>query len=106
MSANLNTPAKAETTAEAARLPLGQIFITPGAQEAIREAGQLPLEFLLRHQSGDWGDLCGADKRENEVSTVNGFRILSKYHTSEGKALYVITEWDRSATTILLPEEY
>ena len=106
MSANLNTSGKAETTAGAARFPLGQTFITPGAQEAIREAGQLPLEFLLRHQTGDWGDLCGEDKRENEASTVNGFRILSKYHTAEGEALYVITEWDRSVTTILLPSKY
>jgi hypothetical protein len=55
MSANLNTSAKVETTAGAARFPLGQTLITPSAQEAIREAGQLPLEFLLKHQAGDWG---------------------------------------------------
>lgn len=106
MSANLNTTANAETTAGAARFALGQTLITPGAQEAIREAGQLPLEFLMRHQSGDWGDLCGEDKQENEFSIGNDFRILSKYHTTEGTALYVITEADRSATTILLPNEY
>ena len=73
---------------------------------AIRDSGQLSHEFLLRHQAGDWGDLCEGDKRENEVSTVNGFRILSKYHTAEGAALYVITEADRSAITILLSHEY
>lgn len=106
MSANLNTLAKAETTTGAALFPLGQTLITPGAQDAIREVGQLPLEFLIRHQSGDWGDLCQEDKRENEFSITNGFRILSKYHTTEGEALYVITEADRSATTILLPSEY
>jgi hypothetical protein len=106
MSANLNTSAKAGTTTGAARFPLGQALITPAAQEAIRDAGQLPLEFLLRHQSGDWGDLCREDQRENEFSVVNGFRILSKYHTTGGEALYAITEWDRSVTTILLVGEY
>lgn len=106
MSANLTTAENVRTMTGAARFPLGQTFITPGAQEAIRDAGQLPLEFLLRHQSGDWGDLCRGDKQENEFSIANGFRILSKYHTIEGEALYVITEADRSATTILRPDEY
>ena len=104
----LETKSTTENTnsTTAARFPLGQTFITPGAQDAIREAGQLPLEFLFRHQSGDWGELCGEDNRENEFSIANSFRILSKYHTTEGEALYVITKSDRSATTILLPEEY
>lgn len=106
MSANLSTTENGRTTAGVARFKLGQTLITPGAAEAIRDAGQLPLEFLMRHQSGDWGDLCGADKRENEFSIANGFRILSKYHTTEGEALYVLTEADRSATTILRPDEY
>src|SRR3954463_10067897 len=106
MSANLNTSANAETTIDAALFPLGRTLITPAAQEAIRDAGQLPLEFLIRHQSGDWGDLCDGDKRENEFSVTRRLRILSKYHTMEGVALYVITESDRSATTILRPEEY
>jgi hypothetical protein len=88
MSANnLNTSAKAKTTASAARFPLGQTLITPTAQEAIRDAGQLPLEFLRRHQSGDWGDLGNEDKRENEFSVTRRLRIFSKYHTTEGVAL-------------------
>jgi hypothetical protein len=103
MSANHNATVAAETTR---RFPLGRTLITPAAQEAIRDAGQLPLEFLLRHQTGDWGDLCTEDKRENEFSVSRRLRILSKYHTREGEALYVITEADRSATTILLPSEY
>jgi hypothetical protein len=106
MSANINTSAKAETTTGAALFPLGQTLITPAAQEAIRDAGQLPLEFLRRHQLGDWGDLCDGDKRENEFSVTRRLRIFSKYHTAEGTALYVITEADRSATIILLPDEY
>ena len=106
MSANLNTPTKPETTASVARFPLGQTLITPGAQEAIRDAGQMPLEFLLKHQSGDWGEVCEEDRRENELSLREGFRLLSAYLTREGEKLWVITEWDRSATTILLPSEY
>jgi hypothetical protein len=106
MQANTTTATEAKTMQSTVLFPLGRTFITPAAQEAIRDAGQLPLEFLLRHQSGDWGDLCREDKNENEYSIANGFRILSKYHTTEGVALYVISEWDRSATTILLPDEY
>ena len=106
MQTNLNTPAKADTMAGAARFPLGRLFLTPGAIEALAESEQEPFEFLRRHQSGDWGDLGTEDKRENEFSVPRVLRILSKYHTAEGAALYVITEADRSATTILLPSEY
>lgn len=106
MQANTTTATEAKTTTGAARFPLGQTFITPAAQEAIRDAGQLTLEFLLRHQSGDWGEVCEADKRENELSLAQGFRLLSAYRTNEGEKLWVITEWDRSSTTILLPSEY
>ena len=106
MSANHNTSAKAETTAGAARFPLGNLYFTPGAIEALEESGQQPFEFLRRHQSGDWGDLGREDKQENEFSVSRALRILSKYHTAKGEALYVITESDRSTTTILKPEEY
>jgi hypothetical protein len=51
-------------------------------------------------------ELCDADKRENELSLKNGFRILSAYRTMRDVRLWVITEADRSATTLLLPEEY
>jgi hypothetical protein len=106
MSVNLNTTAKAETTAGAACFPLGQTLITPGADEAIRYAGQLPLEFLLKHQAGDWGDVCKEDWRENDLSLKQGFRILSSYRTKAGEKIWLITEWDRSVTTVLLPSEY
>ncbi len=89
-----------------ARFKLGQVVATPGALEALKEAGQDPSEFLRRHHSGDWGDLGSEDKQENELSLREGFRILSAYHTSQGVKLWLITEADRSATTILLPEEY
>ena len=95
-----------ETTGTTPRFPLGQMVMTQGAATALDEANQSPFEFLNRHQSGDWGDLCEDDKQENEFSIKEGFRLLSAYHTTKRKKLYVITEADRSATTILLPEEY
>ena len=88
------------------RFPLGRIVATRGALRALQEAEQSPAEFLDRHVSGDWGDLDDEDKQENEFSVRNGFRILSVYTTSAGDRLYVITEADRSVTTILRPDEY
>ena len=87
-------------------LPLGQTVATPGSLEALQEAGQTPLEFLERHRRGDWGDVCGEDWTLNNLAREQGDRILSAYRTTKGKKLWVITEWDRSATTILLPDEY
>jgi hypothetical protein len=86
--------------------PLGQIVATPGALEALERAGQLPAEFLNRHVHGDWGELPEADKRENDLSVQQGFRILSAYTTSAGETIWIITEADRSTTTFLLPDEY
>ena len=85
---------------------LGQLVATPGALAALEKAGQGPLDFLSRHVHGDWGDLCEEDRRENQFSLVRGFRLLSSYRTLADAKLYVITEADRSVTTILLPEEY
>lgn len=93
-------------TTNAARFSLGRLFITPGALNALKEAKQLPIEFLSRHQAGDWGELSEDDRRENEFSLQHGYRLLSAYHTSKGEKLWIITEADRSATTILLPSEY
>jgi hypothetical protein len=85
---------------------LGRIVATPGALRALEAAEQQPAEFLDRHVKGDWGDLDDEDKQENEFSVRNGFRILSAYTTSAGEKIWIITEADRSATTLLLPEEY
>jgi hypothetical protein len=85
---------------------LGQLVATPGALAALEKAGQGPLDFLSRHVHGDWGDLCEEDRRENQFSLERGFRLLSSYRTLADVKLYVITEGDRSVTTILLPEEY
>jgi hypothetical protein len=88
------------------RIKLGQIVATPGALAALDEASQNPNEFLERHQSGDWGEVPAEDWEENELSVKEGFRVLSSYTLSTGKKLWIITEADRSATTLLLPEEY
>jgi hypothetical protein len=85
---------------------LGQIAATPGALAALKKAGQQPGEFLTRHVNREWGDIPDEDRRENEYSLEHGFRLLSAYKTNAGDRLWIITEADRSVTTLLLPEEY
>lgn len=88
------------------KVELGQIVATPGSLSVIEEAGQIPPEFVLRHKHGDWGDLDPEDRRVNEEALRRGQRLLSAYHTRLDEKLWIITEWDRSVTTLLLPEEY
>lgn len=97
---------KTNQGAGVARFALGQTVITPGAEDALQVAGQTAIEFLRRHMSCDWGELSDEDVKENELSLEQGFRLLSRYHTTNGEGLWIITEADRSATTILLPIEY
>lgn len=85
---------------------LGRTVATPGALEALEGAGHTAGEFLGRHARGDWGDLCDEDKAANQEALQEGLRLLSAYRLGDGKKLWVITEADRSATTLLLPEEY
>ena len=87
------------------RFSLGQTVATPGALEVLTAAGASPLTLLARHQSGDWGEVPPEDANENERSVQQGFRILSSYRIGPQR-LWVITEADRSVTTILRPEEY
>ena len=85
------------------RFPIGKTYATPGALALNVDL----LSYLRRHHCGDWGDeLCAEDKQANEDALVHGSRLLSCYRTPAGDRLYIITEWDRSMTTILLPEEY
>lgn len=91
-------------TAVRPRFALGRIVATPGALELLSPAQMVAL--LKRHVSGDWGDLGEEDKQENEFSVTNNFRILSAYNLSDGEKVWIITEWDRSVTTVLLPSEY
>jgi hypothetical protein len=85
---------------------LGRIVATPGALEAMSAGETNGFEYLARHAQGDWGDLCQEDKRENDLSVREGFRILSAYRLRTGAKLWLITEADRSVTTFLLPAEY
>lgn len=87
-------------------LELGFVVATPGALRALEEAGQRPEEFLERHADGDWGEVSAADWEENDLSAGQGYRVISAYTLSTGVKIWVITEADRSATTVLLPEEY
>lgn len=88
------------------KFPLGEIVATPGALDALSAVGHPPATYLRRHVSGDWGELSDGDKELNEAALLDGDRILSHYQLGNGQRIYVITEWDRSVTTILLPDEY
>lgn len=88
----------------AAKFPLGRIVATPNAlnhltQDDIRSG-------IIRHQAGDWGDLDADDRKENDLALEKGTRLLSAYRASNGTRFWIITEADRSATTVLLPEDY
>lgn len=89
-----------------AEFNLGQTVATPAALDALTESGQSPTEFLRRHLSGDWGDVCDEDKQTNEDALIHGDRLLRAYCANKGTKLWVITEADRSTTCILLPDEY
>jgi hypothetical protein len=86
--------------------PIGGLYMTPGAASALEDAGEEPLPYIKRHVSGDWGEVDDEDKALNDESVKTGNRLLSAYKLSDGTKIWIITEADRSATTILLPEEY
>ena len=88
-----------------APLTLGRVVATPGALNLLSEMGKDPFGYITRHAAGDWGDLCPFDRRQNEIALREGLRIFSSYETPAG-CCWIITEADRSVTTILLPEEY
>jgi hypothetical protein len=91
--------------------PGGALLMTPAVRDRVADDAQFAeffLSCLRRHFSGDWGDLEPEDKNENDLSVKAGFRILSAYVIpgSQEDKIWVITEADRSATTVLFPEEY
>ncbi|MBN9338655.1 MAG: type I restriction endonuclease subunit M [Comamonadaceae bacterium] len=103
-----------------AKFPLGQIVATPGALELLQETGFSAAALISRHVHGDWGDLCEEDRTENDYAVTRRLRILSCYRLvdverlaatprdkrSSLSTLWIITEADRSVTTLLLPSDY
>ncbi len=89
-----------------AMFELGQIVGTPAGLDALRRAGQSPVDFLRRHANGDWGQVDGHDAKANAEALRDGGRIVSSYQTRQGETIWVITEADRSSTCLLLPSDY
>lgn len=86
------------------KVKLGSTYITSNASATL-----VPTDVITairRHAAGDWGDLCEEDRAENEVSLKRHSRLFSIYHDSNGTKFWIITEGDRSRTTVLLPEDY
>jgi hypothetical protein len=84
---------------------LGEFSYTPGAERALAASGQLPTDFLERHIRGDWGNVSEEDWALNKANIENGGRLHSTYTTLRGEVLWIITEADRSKTTLMLPDE-
>ena len=92
-----------------ARLPLGQVVATPAALQFLEAHGIDAFTLLARHARGDWGDVCAEDAQANDKSLMQGTRVLSVYFLIpdvDESRIWIITEGDRSATTLLLPTEY
>ena len=99
------------STSTNTRFDLGQQVATPGALKAIHESGESAIQFLSRHVACDWGDLDDEDRRLNDEALIDGSRLLSAYVLRTGIKIWIITEavgedGKRTATTILLPDEY
>ena len=88
---------------------LGRLFMTRGVNDLVADDeafAKFVMSSLTRHQWGDWGELTDEDKKENDLSLKAGFRVLSAYEAKGLPKVWIITEADRSATTILFPDEY
>lgn len=100
------------STKQGVRFSFGQTVATPGALEALGRNNSTGLEYLHRHASGDWGEVCEEDKHANDAALESGARLLSAYTLPDGTKLWIITDAviddqdNRQATTLLLPEEY
>ena len=93
--------------ASQARFSPGQVVMTAGVDERVRQGRFDPVPYLRRHLHGDWGDLCDGDWQLNDAALTSGEdRLFSSYQVTPDLKLWIITEWDRSVTTLLLPSEY
>ncbi len=85
----------------------GKILATPGALEHLAQLGVSAASLLDRHMRGDWGDVCDEDKAANDYAAQRPLRLLSSYGMGpDVENIWIITEADRSVTTVLLPSEY
>jgi hypothetical protein len=89
-----------------ALFPLGRCGIKPGAKTKLESSNTDPVTLLMRHQSGDWQEMSAHDRAANREAVKDGYRVFSAYAMAGTARVYVITESDRSSTTILLPSEY
>ena len=93
--------------ASQARFSTGQLVMTIGVDDLVRQGRLNPAPFLRRHLHGDWGDLSDGDRQLNDAALKSGEdRLFSSYQVTRDLKLWIITEWDRSVTTLLLPSEY
>ncbi|MEQ6475563.1 type I restriction endonuclease subunit M [Comamonas sp. wu1-DMT] len=123
MSANSSRSAAARRMtlmSNAPRFSLGQLVATPGAMELLEQTGFSALALISCHSQGSWGDCCDEDKETNELAIRQGMRVMSVYRLVDAETLlqtpldkrsslptlWIITEADRSVTTLLLPSEY
>jgi hypothetical protein len=106
MSSNLSTANNVNSTPLPVRFPLGRLFMTPGAIEALEESKESAQTFINRHAQLEQGELSDEDHKENLFSVNKSLRIFSAFKTAKGVKIWIISEADRSATTLLLPSEY
>ena len=92
------------TPSDSMKLPLGRIVATPAALGAVSHPDIAAA--LRRHASGDWGDVDPDDRAANDLALTSGGRLLSVYQSATGTTFWVLTEADRSVTTVLLPDDY
>lgn len=93
--------------ASSRRFSPGKTVMTCGVDALVQQGRLNPVPFLHRHLNGDWGDLEDYDRRQNDAALASGEdRLFSSYQITPNQQLWIITEWDRSVTTLLLPSEY
>lgn len=101
------TPAVRISAASSRLFSPGQVVMTIGINELVQQGRLNPTSYLRRHLDGDWGGLDDSDRRQNDAALKSGEdRLFSSYQVTPDLKLWIITEWDRSVTTLLLPSEY
>lgn len=88
------------------KFDFGRVVATTTLANYCKKKGFSMLPYLIRHANGDWGDVCKEDWKSNDEALKNRLRLLSEYKLPDGRRIWIITEWDRSATTLLFPEDY